>query len=91
MQNNELSTKVIECYKKAFALTLISVDLPNQDNKLTTVQLSLHRLYMEINPYALMQPLSIDRIFTILKSEGLKDFFIRLTSRFYFLLNPNSI
>ena len=91
MKYSELTSNVIECYEKAYELTLISIDLPNQDRKPTLTQLSLHRLYMELNPYALMTPMSIERVFTIIKKEGLKDFFIRLASRFYFLFNPNKL
>lgn len=89
--NSELTSKVIDCYKSAYSLTHISLNLPEAENKLTRVQLALHKLYMETNPYALMTPVAIDKVLLIIKEEDVKDFFIRLASRFFFLLNPNTV
>lgn len=86
----EFIDNAASCYKKAYDLTMLSVELIDADNKPTLTQLKLHKLFMQLNPYTLMTPASIDKVHELLIEEGLKNFFTRISSRFQFIFDAEN-
>lgn len=81
--------EIQQSWSRAYTQTIISYTA--QDTEISPTVARLHLLYMRVNPYAMLMVSSVKDSLQLLDEYELRDFFLRLTSRFSFNLDYNKV